>query len=713
MATNAPYYQLRGQFTNATNAPFSTDDDDYDLATSLAPHNTALYVDSQAADAQDNTLEESHNLVELLEAATTAADQSADAMNIDTSYTTTRPPTQNRGKRKRGASPSDDDGDAGQERGHAGQNVNGQSVAKRPRLNMPTDPQLDSTNPEQDSLGQPRTSQANNAVINEPQPANVNPAAALFRRASERTSRKYTRPPMSKLFISLQLTPENFLHLQAKAKTYMLDTSHPERQNCVGNRGKGDTDMVKLRLFNCVRDFLKEGAGEQFFGEHVEKLAEMETLEAARVLGEDKVPEEKLVWPKDATKIISLVTPLLRRMVTNERQRMYAIETRKGGSKKRENGAEEPPQNQAEALSGNAQPVVSVAYNRPHLPTPQDIVLPQQAERASPTRLEAQPHVSPPVQDRVAPTSQTPPQPGPTLDSVETEQLQDEMLPTAGSQVADLRKITIQMVKNGAKLKGYKQIELPERAPTDYHWEDLQTDLRILLREAMKTYPALRSSVLASTDDGMGPETLRGLAVAATEFQKQSHSPKGLSPSKSQPTSPLTTDGPGLSYQLITDFDQLVSEMGPRSDTATSTGNVSSHANNRSAIAAIEDHITEPGILSPTDSTRALLEGHTSAVTPQTTADDALRHDSPSRDSMQPLEPRSQPYSTTPAPPPTLPTHQQDSQLPSSLPKYTIKVMLTTGLTEIKDAETWDRAKDHVARAVWADGTMNVVVDLI
>ena len=46
-------------------------------------------------------------------------------------------------------------------------------------------------------------------------------------------------------------------------------------------------------------------------------------------------------------RVISLVTPLLRRMVTNERQRQYAIETRKGntqtkGGTKRQLGSETP-----------------------------------------------------------------------------------------------------------------------------------------------------------------------------------------------------------------------------------------------------------------------------------------------------------------------------------------------------------------------------------
>ncbi|KAI9367474.1 hypothetical protein BJX61DRAFT_528330 [Aspergillus egyptiacus] len=144
-------------------------------------------------------------------------------------------------------------------------------------------------------------------------------AAALFRQTS--TNKKYTRPPMSKMFSSLELSPENFLHLQAAAKAYMLDDRHPERRDCVGQRGKGDTEMVKLRLWNCVRHFLEvEGNGPRFFGEHVVN---------------EGMPPRTYVWPRDQQKIISLVIPLLRRMVTNERQRQYAVETRKGGTEAR------------------------------------------------------------------------------------------------------------------------------------------------------------------------------------------------------------------------------------------------------------------------------------------------------------------------------------------------------------------------------------------
>ncbi|KAI5241956.1 hypothetical protein E4T47_03495 [Aureobasidium subglaciale] len=153
--------------------------------------------------------------------------------------------------------------------------------------------------------------------------AGVHSAAALFRPASD-SSKKYTRPPMSKLFTSLELSPENFLYLQAAAKQYMLNADYPDRQACVGNRGRGDNEMVKARMYQCVREFLEaEGWGEKYFGENAPPPND----------GEANAPPQprRYIWPRDRDRIIALCTPLLRRMVTNERQRQYAIETRKGG----------------------------------------------------------------------------------------------------------------------------------------------------------------------------------------------------------------------------------------------------------------------------------------------------------------------------------------------------------------------------------------------
>ena len=172
---------------------------------------------------------------------------------------------------------------------------------------------------------------SNPPALSDARAAGVHSAAALFRQTTN-SSRKYTRPPMSQLFYSLQLNAESFLHLQAAAKTYMLDPTHPERQNCVGNRGKGDNDMVKLRLFNCVRDFLTDGIGEKFFGEKASGRVTYSKDGLEIPIESTGNGEKCFIWPRDGNKIVSLVTPLMRRMVTNERQRMYAIETRKGGS---------------------------------------------------------------------------------------------------------------------------------------------------------------------------------------------------------------------------------------------------------------------------------------------------------------------------------------------------------------------------------------------
>lgn len=144
----------------------------------------------------------------------------------------------------------------------------------------------------------------------------VHSSAALFRSPSA-SSKKYTRPSMSKLYASLAISPENFIHLQAAAKGYMMDPAHPGRQDCVGQRGKGDSDLVKLRLWNCVKDFLEdESRGELYFG--------------MRVPREDGF-RRSMTWPRDCNNLIRAVMPLLRRMVTNERQRQYAVQARKGG----------------------------------------------------------------------------------------------------------------------------------------------------------------------------------------------------------------------------------------------------------------------------------------------------------------------------------------------------------------------------------------------
>ncbi|RAL68699.1 hypothetical protein DID88_007405 [Monilinia fructigena] len=146
-----------------------------------------------------------------------------------------------------------------------------------------------------------------------PRAYGVHGAAAIFRKTSA-AGRKYTRPAMSSVFTKLELAPEDFITLQAAAKDYMLDPRHPDRSACVGSKGKRDSDMTKLKLYACVRNFLAdegEGWGEKLFGKNSPSGA-----------------TRKWMWPQMPNRIISRVTPLLRRMVTNERQRLYALNQR-------------------------------------------------------------------------------------------------------------------------------------------------------------------------------------------------------------------------------------------------------------------------------------------------------------------------------------------------------------------------------------------------
>ena len=139
--------------------------------------------------------------------------------------------------------------------------------------------------------------------------------AAIFRQPST-TNKKYTRPPIGKLYSSLELPPECFVRLQTAAKDFMLDENHPDRLDTIGQRGRGDTDLVRLKLWNIAKEFLDDlGNGLKFFGDHVPSV--------------EGQPSRTMIWPQNAEQIIKACVPVLRRMVTNERQRRYAMQTRK------------------------------------------------------------------------------------------------------------------------------------------------------------------------------------------------------------------------------------------------------------------------------------------------------------------------------------------------------------------------------------------------
>ncbi|KAH7405959.1 hypothetical protein DE146DRAFT_429372 [Phaeosphaeria sp. MPI-PUGE-AT-0046c] len=526
MAANAPYYQMRsGQFvttprgTNTTPSNYGSEDDEHghsatDIASSRerrkfpAPTHTPRQISTEM---DVNTPEDHHNMAELLEAATTAADQAAQAMETHVAST-----AQDEDRRKRLSSPFME------ARGTpSGDDL---SASKRRRVDVPMDPKLSST--AHGSRGSSKSTSvppASDSLLNDARAAGVHSAAALFRRPSDRPiTRKYTRPPMSKLFMSLHLSPESFLQLQALAKTYMLEPTHPERQNCVGNRGKGDTDMVKLRLFNCVREFLEGGPGEQFFGENVEKPGDKDVSEAARALGEKQAPTsgERLAWPRDGNKIISLVTPLMRRMVTNERQRIYAIETRKGGTQKKDK-------------DGNVEAVLQLRQSPPRRITPQG---------------SAEPHFAPASGFSPGAASSTPQRVTSTVATSSSLGLVDrtihEMnidttdlpLPSHSSEAPRLTNINLFLTlaphtlsdgvtKPGIKLDQKRIGSEQADQLISYPWDNLLRKVLKLLHRVKARYPAIRDSVSVHGVAGPGTEmrdstdNLRELAAAANAMQ--------------------------------------------------------------------------------------------------------------------------------------------------------------------------------------------------
>jgi hypothetical protein len=571
MAANAPYYQMAaGQFiagANATPCRFGSEDDEYDLSTAtVAPppgNHSVPYseptVRHNPADTPMTTTEENHNLAELLEAATTAAGQAAQTMDAHDNITKITE-AQRTGKRRRTSCSS----------------AKEVPVTLQPcvdlatkcrRVDMPTDPQLQPTEHGTRAKSQSTSvPPSNESLLHNARAAGVHSAAALFRRSSEKTSRRYTRPPMSKLFMSLQLSPENFLQLQAQAKVYMLDTTYPERQNCVGNRGKGDTDMVKLRLFNCVRNFLDDGVGEHFFGKNVEKPGERDAIEAARALGEDKAPntQERLMWPRDGNKIIGLVTPLMRRMVTNERQRMYAIETRKGGTKKKgKEGSVEavaPHASQSQSPSGKSirdqsierqlQPVIDSNFAQVShdsllvSPSIAMVTTPVQAHVACMTRTSGTEDVESANATNMPLCLNTPSEP--SLNNINI------FLVLAPQTLSD------GTVKPAIKLDQTRIVADQSRYLTKYPWDNFRREVIKLLAGAKARYPGVREHLVLQEHhfspstiiggSGIQTDNLRELAAAANAMQGDSSitGTDGLVPNTTG-----TIDGTGPETDLL------------------------------------------------------------------------------------------------------------------------------------------------------------------
>lgn len=279
-------------------------------------------------------------------------------------------------------------------------------------------------------------------------------------------------------------------------------------------------------------------------------------------------------------------------------------------------------------------------------------------------------------------------------------------LPTQQDRRYDLREIFVVLTKAGLKLK--QQEKITERSPLDnFTWTQLSQVVHLQIRLALATYPELRNESHNSLNEreieqglqGMGPEALQGLAVAATEIQKHVNTANNTSsdltigsisvsaPSQQASTSASAQASASLPPPVPPELNKRDSfEHDGDSDT-TSTHAITPRPVVRSAPNFLHETPIETAS-SPTDFpslASVLQEG-----SPQ-----LLAVDQPS----------------TPAHAAARPNAKSDLQ--SESPKYVIKAMLTSGLVEIKDHVDWQSAKDDIGYSVWADGRLTVVVEFI
>lgn len=301
-------------------------------------------------------------------------------------------------------------------------------------------------------------------------------------------------------------------------------------------------------------------------------------------------------------------------------------------------------------------------------------------------------------------------------------QIEERNLPTANP--ADLRKINIQLARRGLKLDVFKQIRTPA-AVIGYKWDHLQEDIKYLLGLALAKYPALRPEHQSQAIGvmPMGPEALRGLAVAASEIQQQnasssiyppatanlvSQSPAQLDHSHAR-SIPSNVDGAPQSASHANPPSQPPSQVSmtlpPSNQRPGSEIDTSSNMTNMP--------IDQTPVISPTPGTQVDIPHRDQATQPEGLHADKNAVSPP----PQPIEGQSN-ASLSPQASTSLTGNQpwirNAPTLPASLKslRYSVFVMLTTGLQKVSDSAAWEAAKSSLASSVWAEGRVSVVVEI-
>lgn len=155
------------------------------------------------------------------------------------------------------------------------------------KVNSLTSTKEESNNDNEDNLenikalgGMKLMSEPPKTLIADARNLGIRSVLPLFRKtteAAEKSTRKPDIPlpiqnytnncagkPVAKLLLSMQISAEWYLQIQAAAKEYMLDVRYPKRMAAVGLKTRAGADSTDL--FNCCMEFLEQEWGENCWG---------------------------------------------------------------------------------------------------------------------------------------------------------------------------------------------------------------------------------------------------------------------------------------------------------------------------------------------------------------------------------------------------------------------------------------------------------------
>jgi hypothetical protein len=139
------------------------------------------------------------------------------------------------------------------------------------------------------------------------------------------TPRRSSRPAVDVIFNGTQLAPMPYIKLNDDVHAFMINTDHPERLDIIGTKRRiGSLEAAKNKLHDLAEQFVSEGAGENFYAPNA--YADV-----------PNAPVRTMFWPQNYHDIVRAIKPIMRKVVTNERARVYQANRRDERAAQRRN----------------------------------------------------------------------------------------------------------------------------------------------------------------------------------------------------------------------------------------------------------------------------------------------------------------------------------------------------------------------------------------